>query len=43
MPSVNKSITSNQYFIFDGTRRELSEFDMNWVNESCDLEVTEVY
>src|SRR3989338_6125620 len=32
-----------QYFIVDGVRRELSEFDMVWVEENCDLEIIVAY
>ncbi|MBT4209397.1 MAG: hypothetical protein HOE19_00530 [Candidatus Komeilibacteria bacterium] len=27
-----------QYFIIDGARRELDEFDLDWVKENCDIE-----
>jgi len=28
----------SQYFVQDGERRELSEFDMDWIEENCDIE-----
>ncbi|MFA5997592.1 MAG: hypothetical protein WC791_03860 [Candidatus Paceibacterota bacterium] len=32
-----------QYFIYQGERHELVEFDMNWVNANCSLEPSVVY
>ncbi len=37
------SSESTQYFVLDGERREISEFNINWVKENCDLEVHVVY
>jgi len=28
-----------QYFILNGIRRELSEFDVKWIKENCNLEI----
>ncbi|MFH1802318.1 MAG: hypothetical protein ABH864_02590 [archaeon] len=28
----------SQYFIVNGERMELSEFDIDWIDENCDLE-----
>lgn len=27
----------NQYFILDGKRRELQEFDLDWIRNNCDI------
>jgi hypothetical protein len=33
----------SSYYIVDGIRREISEFDSNWVTENCSVPVQEVY
>lgn len=42
MPSVG-STGSVQYFILEGKRRELSEFDLDWIKQHCNLKPTIVY
>ncbi|MEK6895439.1 MAG: hypothetical protein AABX48_02875 [Nanoarchaeota archaeon] len=32
-----------QYFIIDEKRRELNEFDVNWVNQTCNITKKIVY
>lgn len=34
--------SQNEYFILDGARRELAEFDLGWVVSNCDIEPTVV-
>ena len=46
MPTVGEagdSAEPNAYFIYKGERRELSEFDLDWVEANCDVTVTEVH
>jgi hypothetical protein len=43
MPSIDDSNTDNSYYIKDGKRREISEYDAVWVNMNCKLKVQEVY
>lgn len=45
MPSVGDKPNQEQrqYFIVDGERRELSEFDLQWVLENCDIRPQVVY
>ncbi|OGN02639.1 MAG: hypothetical protein A2655_02875 [Candidatus Yanofskybacteria bacterium RIFCSPHIGHO2_01_FULL_43_42] len=33
----------NEYFIYKGIRRELSEFDINWVKTNCSVRPQVVY
>ena len=35
--------SDTKYYIFGGTRRELIDFDVDWINEFCDLEELIVY
>ena len=44
MPSVGKNpkTANNQYFIYKGLRRELSEFDTIWVRKNCKIQTTVV-
>jgi hypothetical protein len=41
-PSVREGIFTssgdNEYFMKDGVRREISEFDVEWVEQNCGLE-----
>ncbi len=43
MPTVGESDKNNSYYIKDGMRREISEYDEVWVNMNCKLKVQEVY
>lgn len=42
MPTIN-SQSNSSYFIYNGVRHELSEFDLNWVNNNCSVKETDVY
>jgi len=33
------SESPTQYFVLNGNRRELSEFDVDWVKENCNLPI----
>ena len=50
MPSIRNDenpLDSNdlpsEYFIIDGKRRELTEFDLLWIQSNCDIKQTSVY
>ncbi|WDF66995.1 hypothetical protein PQ465_11830 [Sphingobacterium oryzagri] len=46
MPMVQtegKSDKPNSYFIYKGERREIAEFDEQWLKENCDIKETEVF
>ncbi len=46
MPMVQtegKSDKPNSYFIYKGERREIAEFDEQWLKENCDIKETEVH
>ncbi len=47
MPGIrdvnDSSQTNRQYFILNGERREMTEFDIDWVNKNCKLEKQTVY
>jgi hypothetical protein len=36
-------IQKRQYFILDGKRREIDEFDMDWVQSNCNLKKQVVF
>jgi len=47
-PIIRENISSTnrtlrQYFIVNKERKELIEFDMNWIVQNCDLKITTVY
>ncbi len=38
MPTtVGNKNSNSQYFVLDGKRRELSEFNLNWIKNNCDV------
>lgn len=39
MPSTN-STEPNEYFILDGKRKELKEFDLEWIKSNCTIKPT---
>ena len=46
MPTVVEeggSSEPNSYFIYNGERRELKEFDLDWIEANCELSETEVH
>jgi hypothetical protein len=44
MPSTDDTTGNGvQYFIYQGKRRELSEFDFEWVQKNCNLTPQVVY
>ncbi|MBE8719567.1 hypothetical protein [Sphingobacterium pedocola] len=46
MPTIRDSDTEDKptsYFIYKGERRELSEFDLEWVAKNCSVEETIVH
>ena len=44
MPStVGSNDVPREYFIYKGVRRELSEFDVNWVKTNCSVKPQAVY
>lgn len=42
MPGPDSQQT-NEYFILDGKRREIKEFDMEWLKKNCDIKPQIVY
>jgi len=43
MPPIGGSEEDRQYYILDGERRELEEFDTKWVGKNCNLGKQTVY
>lgn len=45
MPSIDqKNALPAEYFIIDGERRELKEFDLDWIRNNCEIkEPSKVY
>ena len=42
MPPVEPS-EQTQYFIINSERRELSEFDLNWIEQNCNIKPQKIY
>lgn len=44
MPGPPQEINKNrQYFIIDGERREIDDYDLDWIKENCDIKPKIVY
>lgn len=46
MPEIGKPDLNDppkEYFIYQGVRRDLSEFDVDWVKVNCDVEPSYAY
>lgn len=43
MPSTDLKKSETQYFILNGVRRELNEFDVEWIQKNCSLKKQEVF
>ena len=43
MPSVEGDNSERQYFIFDGKRKEIKNYDLDWIKSSCSVKVQYVY
>lgn len=45
MPSVENenSATERQYFIFNGERKEIKDYDVDWIKNNCSVEVQYAY
>ena len=43
MPGVYDSGGRREYFIFNGQRRELTEFDLDWIKANCQVKKQEVW
>jgi hypothetical protein len=43
MPSTDLKKSETQYFILNGERRELYEFDVEWIQKNCGLKKQIVY
>lgn len=46
MPTISDNpieIKTNEYYIYKGKRKEISDFDNEWVKKNCDVKTTEVH
>jgi hypothetical protein len=43
MPSVGSPPQADQYFILNGERRELKDFDLEWIKKNCSVKPQIVY
>ncbi len=42
-PTIEGTLSNEQYFIFNGERREVDDYNINWIRANCGLEIQEVY
>ena len=43
MPTVGNGSEVRQYFIINGQRKELKDYDVNWIKSHCSVKVQTVY
>lgn len=43
MPSTDPNKSKTQYFLLNGERRELEEFDIEWIQKNCNLKKQDVF
>lgn len=43
MPSVEGDSSERQYFIFNGERKEIKNYDLDWIKNNCSVQVQYVY
>lgn len=43
MPGVEGEKTEKQYFIINGERREIKDYDLEWIGNNCSVQVQYVY
>lgn len=42
-PNSTATTTPNEYYVYQGTRREVWEFDRDWIAQNCSLTAQEVF
>lgn len=43
MPAIEPGDAGNEYYVVDGARREVGEYDAAWVEANCQVPVQEVF
>lgn len=44
MPRVGEKTSPSEYYIYKGERKEITDFDQEWLKKNCpDIKVQEVY
>lgn len=43
MPTVGENNTPQEYYIYKGERKEIKDFDANWVAKNCTVKESSVY
>lgn len=43
MPTVGNNDSSRQYFIIDGGRKEVTDYDVDWIKTHCSVKMQAVY
>jgi len=45
MPSVkdDKTVNLRQYFVIDGERQEMGDYDLDWIRINCNIKPQTVY
>ncbi len=43
MPGAGNDSAKNQYFIINGERKELRDYDLEWIRSNCSVQIQYVY
>lgn len=43
MPTIEGYKSDRQYFIFNGQRKEIKNYDLDWIKNNCSIQVQYVY
>ena len=43
MPTAENDNTAKQYFVIKGERKEIKDYDINWIKSTCSVQVRYVY
>lgn len=43
MPSVEGDNSERQYFILNGERKEIKNYDLDWIKNNCSVQIQYVY
>lgn len=43
MPPVESDASERQYFIFKSERKEIKQYDIDWIKNNCSVQVEYVY
>lgn len=43
MPTTDDTNSEKQYFVFNGERKEVKNYDVSWIKNNCSVQIKYVY